>query len=268
MKKNECAIVRDLMPPVLDRVASRESLEFVENHILTCEECRKQYEEMKADLPEEIRAEYEEEQGKYKEVLRSVRKTRLRRRILALVLAAVLCFAAVIGGRFAYDRLFVEPSVIVSPNDYPVMLSRLKDGSVVVTADIHKLHFNRGSTSETVEEDGKRILYLYYLAAPIRSSDPDAGWKQQKEEMNHLSGETNYSEIHTGLPGHSILIWKEGDPIPAASEEMETYYALEEECMQYIRSLPPAEAGETRYMNDWPLYSKLEEARKAVPEWQ
>ena len=216
MKKNECAIVRDLMPPVLDRVASRESLEFVENHILTCEECRKQYEEMKADLPEEIRAEYEEEQGKYKEVLRSVRKTRLRRRILALVLAAVLCFAAVIGGRFAYDRLFVEPSVIVSPNDYPVMLSRLKDGSVVVTADIHKLHFNRVSTSETVEEDGKRILYLYYLAAPIRSSDPDAGWKQQKEEMNHLSGETNYSEIHTGLPGHSILIWKEGDPIPAA----------------------------------------------------
>ena len=110
--------------------------------------------------------------------------------------------------------------------------------------------------------------YLYYLAAPIRSSDPDAGWKQQKEEMNHLSGETNYSEIHTGLPGHSILIWKEGDPIPAASEEMETYYALEEECMQYIRSLPPAEAGETRYMNDWPLYSKLEEAQKAVPEWQ
>ena len=99
MKKNECAIVRDLMPPVLDRVASRESLEFVENHILTCEECRKQYEEMKADLPEEIRAEYEEEQGKYKEVLRSVRKTRLRRRILALVLAAVLCFAAVIEGR-------------------------------------------------------------------------------------------------------------------------------------------------------------------------
>ena len=265
---HECAIVRDLMPPVLDRVASRESLEFVENHILTCEECRKQYEEMKADLPEEIRAEYEEEQGKYKEVLRSVRKTRLRRRILALVLAAVLCFAAVIGGRFAYDRLFVEPSVIVSPNDYPVMLSRLKDGSVVVTADIHKLHFNRVSTSETVEEDGKRILYLYYLAAPIRSSDPDAGWKQQKEEMNHLSGETNYSEIHTGLPGHSILIWKEGDPIPAASEEMETYYALEEECMQYIRSLPPAEAGETRYMNDWPLYSKLEEAQKAVPEWQ
>ena len=38
--------------------------------------------------------------------------------------------------------------------------------------------------------------------------------------------------------------------------------------MQYIRSLPPSEAGDTRYMNDWPLYSKLEEVQKAVPEWQ
>ena len=33
MKKNECAIVRDLIPPVIDRVASEESREFVENHI-------------------------------------------------------------------------------------------------------------------------------------------------------------------------------------------------------------------------------------------
>ena len=43
--------------------------------------------------------------------------------ILLLALAAVLCFAAVLGGQFAYSRLFVEPSVIVSPNDYPVTLS-------------------------------------------------------------------------------------------------------------------------------------------------
>ena len=266
MKKNECAIVRDLMPPVLDRVASQESLEFVENHILTCEGCRKQYEEMKAALPEEIRAEYEEEQGKYKEVLRSVRKARLRRRILLLALAAVLCFAAVLGGQFAYSRLFVEPSVIVSPNDYPVTLSQMKDGSIVVTADIRKLHFNRTSTSETVEENGKRILYLYYLAAPVHSSDPDADWKQQKEVMNHLSGETEYSEIHTGLPGHSIVVWKEGNPIPAASEEMETWFALDEQWSRCYSSLTESEDWYTVFMNDW--YDNLEKARLAVPEWQ
>ena len=266
MKKNECAIVRDLIPPVLDRVASEESREFVENHIAACEECRKQYEEMKADLPEEVRAEYEEDQQRYREVLRSVRKTRIRRRITALVLAVVICFAAVLGGLFAYDKLFNDLSVIVSPNDYPVTLSRMKDGSIVVTADIRKLHFNRLSTTETVEEDGNRVLYLYYMAAPIHSSDPDAGWKQQKEAMNRLSGDTRYTEIRTGIPGHSILAWKEGDPIPAASEEMETFFALEEQWSRRYQSLAESEDWDTVFMSDW--YDSLENARLAVPEWQ
>ena len=60
MKKNDCNVIRDLMPLVLDRVASDESREMVETHIRSCEDCRKQYDEMKADMPEEARAEYEE----------------------------------------------------------------------------------------------------------------------------------------------------------------------------------------------------------------
>ena len=62
MKRNDCNIVRDLMPLVLDRVASDESREAVETHIISCEECRRQYDAMKSNLPEGTRAEYEEEQ--------------------------------------------------------------------------------------------------------------------------------------------------------------------------------------------------------------
>ena len=51
MKKNECNVVRDLMPLVLDRAASDESRELVEDHISSCGECRKQYDAMKTDLP-------------------------------------------------------------------------------------------------------------------------------------------------------------------------------------------------------------------------
>ena len=62
MKKNDCNVIRDLMPLVLDRVASDESRGLVEEHMETCEECRKEYEKMKADMPQETLAEYEEEQ--------------------------------------------------------------------------------------------------------------------------------------------------------------------------------------------------------------
>ena len=71
MKKNDCNVVRDLMPLVLDRVASDESRALVEEHMNSCEECRKQYEEMKADMPEETRAEYEAEQRNIMEIGRA-----------------------------------------------------------------------------------------------------------------------------------------------------------------------------------------------------
>jgi len=40
MEKRDCGIVRDLMPLVIDQVASPASTELVENHIRECEECR------------------------------------------------------------------------------------------------------------------------------------------------------------------------------------------------------------------------------------
>ena len=84
--------------------------------------------------------------------------------------------------------------------------------------------------------------------------------------MNRLSGDTQYTGIRTGIPGHSLLVWKEGDPIPAASEEMETFYALEEQWSRRYQSLAESEDWDTVFMADW--YDSLENARLAVPEWQ
>ena len=117
MKKNECNVVRDLMPLVLDRVASEESREIVETHIASCEECRKQYDAMKADLPEETRAEYEEEQKQFTDALKAIKKKKLRRRIRLIALAALACMAAVLIGLFAYDALFWKMTVPVD-NQY------------------------------------------------------------------------------------------------------------------------------------------------------
>ena len=113
MKKNDCNIIRDLMPLVLDRVASDESREAVETHILSCGECQRQYDEMKADLPEETRAEYEEEQKQFTEALKAVRKKKTRRRIRTIALAALACMTAVLIGLFAYDALFWKMTVPV-----------------------------------------------------------------------------------------------------------------------------------------------------------
>ena len=77
MKKNDCNVIRDLMPLVLDRVASDESRGLVEEHMETCEECRKEYEKMKADMPQETLAEYEEEQRAIVEELKKANFSRV-----------------------------------------------------------------------------------------------------------------------------------------------------------------------------------------------
>lgn len=49
MEKRDCGIVRDLMPLVIDQVASPASTELVENHIRECEECREVMAQMRAE---------------------------------------------------------------------------------------------------------------------------------------------------------------------------------------------------------------------------
>ena len=47
--KNECAIVRDLLFSYSDGVLSMTSKKLVEEHLTTCESCRKILEEIKQD---------------------------------------------------------------------------------------------------------------------------------------------------------------------------------------------------------------------------
>jgi len=269
MKKNDCNLIRDLMPLVIDRVASDESREAVENHILSCEECKKQYDQMKADLPDDTRVEYEADQQKFMDALKSLRRSRLRRRICTIAVAAVVCLVAVIGGAFTYDRLFNRYSVPVELDRYTVSLAQLKDGTIMATADVSNMHFNRLSTSDffPTEDDSGIVLYLYYMAAPIHISDSSASWKEPKEWMNYieLSGTKPLVEIRQGTPDHYNVLWKAEDgPLPAASEQMEAYFALEREYWSW------ADERKVISFDDeaWGLMDRIEEARKLVPEWQ
>ena len=59
MMKNECGIIKDLLPLYAENIASPETVEFVEEHLKTCEACRKEYERMKEPKtiePKDVRA--------------------------------------------------------------------------------------------------------------------------------------------------------------------------------------------------------------------
>ena len=48
--KKECEMINDLLPLYIDGVCSEESKKLVEEHMKTCDSCRKTAEQMKSDL--------------------------------------------------------------------------------------------------------------------------------------------------------------------------------------------------------------------------
>jgi len=270
MGKNDCNIIRDLMPLVIDRVASDESREAVEEHIATCGECRKQYDAMKAALPDETRTEYEKEQKKIVDALKAMRKLRLKRRIISIALAVVICAVAAFGGMFAYNRLYIQYSVAVDNSLYALSLAQLEDGRLVVTADAFGINFDTSSASEEYQKDGKLIVYIYFAAAPIHTAS-NSPRGMTKGPINILTTDPNQmiEEIRQGKPDNYVTVWSAGDSIPTASQEMETYFTLEEQMAAWFLAQPSSEDGKVPLERDYYVWQdRLEAARIAVPEWQ
>lgn len=262
MKKNECNIVRDLMPLVLDRVASDESREMVEEHITACGECRKQYEDMKAEMPEETRTEFEEDQAQFISAVRKVKRQKRRRRIIALVTAAVICFLAVVCGGLLYDRLRLATDQPIPAAEYELILSRLKDGRAAMTFRADKTYSSTAYNERMETEDGKKILYVYMSTSMIHetyNNDPVAA------DFGALEMDGSLQEIRRGTPEDYVTVWKRGDTIPDASEEMNAWYEMHD---KYWRLLETETRGprENEEMED--LDFDMDKLYRRVPEWQ
>lgn len=103
--KNECNIVRDLLPLYIENMVSAESAQFVEAHLSNCPECNEIYDSMletKGD--EKLGLDEKEEQNK--EILpllivkRKLNKKRIVTSIIAVVISLVILLVA---GTVAYS---------------------------------------------------------------------------------------------------------------------------------------------------------------------
>ena len=88
---NRCKIVGDLLPLYVDGLTSEDSGQFIEEHVAQCPACRALLEQMRAPLETEP----SEEVADYAAALRKRRRCRIRRGILAAVLAVILCLAGI-----------------------------------------------------------------------------------------------------------------------------------------------------------------------------
>ena len=273
----ECEIARDLMPLVLDEAASGSSKTLVYDHVVGCAECAAYMDELKAEAPALTEEQKRQEQQAFSAATEKLKKKKRLRVLRSVLLGALAACVLLIAGYFGYWQIAGLKSQI--PLDaYDISLVRLKDGSIVVTADYHGSKVPLYATSFFEDLIGDKRGVTEYIGM-------EKYWISHEMERSMQNGspisfsadyleQHSIQEIRQGTPKDYRTIWKKGDDIPAASPEMEEFYfwldvwdrmydRLSETTDEAIRF--DSEAAQTRFML---LNQAMEAAESVVPEWQ
>ena len=108
----------------------------------------------------------------------------------------------------------------------------------------------------TVHDD---ICYIYLTTTRVNNIQTVPGAIYRYSIMSFDNADESVTEIRQGKPDNYVVIWKKGNPLPAASEEMEAWYEMEREF--------DARFQETDELDLEEYNRKSEEIYATVPEW-
>ena len=266
---DNCNIVRDLMPLVIDEAASEDSAKCVHQHLETCESCRSCFDSMQAAIAEDKAR--EEEQKSFEKAALKLKKKRRARILRNIVIGMLIGCVLLYGGLLGWSHLTMDYNQLIYYGEYGVTLSELKDGWVSVNIDFYGSSLVCGVDFEKVQEDGKNILYVYLERPFIKQymMNPHTNYSCTRlppERMEDLY------EIRQGKGDEYLVVWQQGMDIPDASAEMEQYFALNEEYWDLWNSQDSTPDGKLmiRSQEDYEQIERLRDQLRqiTVPEWQ
>lgn len=121
MIKNECYIVKDILPLYAEQMVSPETGEFVKEHLDGCEKCRREYENLKSA----VSAPPSFEAGPIKDIKRKLTMKRVRTAILAALLTLTLALSV-----FAFLS-----SPVYFPYSEKLLAVQTTDEGILITFD-------------------------------------------------------------------------------------------------------------------------------------
>jgi hypothetical protein len=238
----ECSIARDLMPQVIDQVASPESRAFVERHTAGCEPCAQVYADMLGEPQPAQNGGSAAEALSFKAAVSSLRKTLGWKRLRTALLATALTLALVIAGYAGYTYLFESPYHRAMPMDaYEVNLYQGSDGTIYGATHFLKNYAGSGPDIE-VTENGE-IVYLFWYCAiiPVEKErlpqpNPQYGVRlsMTADGALTLGDGTAIREIRQGTPSDYVVVYRAGDAIPPLDPATDEYLRMEEAYFEQI----------------------------------
>lgn len=166
--KNECNIIRDLLPLCAENIASDDSIEFVEKHLATCEACREEYERIKENEP--IGA------GGLQEDVSAMPLMKLRRKMRIKKIQTVAVTAFLVIALFFSTFAFLTAPIYFPYSEDIITVTEYEDEMINFTFDKKVTHYASDLYHDSYVEDSSR----YEISAWTTLWDK---WFSKKEHL-------------------------------------------------------------------------------------
>ncbi|MBR4907275.1 MAG: zf-HC2 domain-containing protein [Clostridia bacterium] len=184
----DCGIVKDLLPLYAEDMASEESAAFVKEHLETCEDCRKVFEEMKTPVEAEPAA-----------PLKTVKKAVKKRGLLIAGLIACLVAALLFG---AFARLLK-----------PIVIHSAFEAFESVHIEPDRIYLYQTQNTELIAEKDGGIVYVgAYTTLWDEWTGRSTKWSSTELDLNGV--DAVLFEPYDGTD-HEILYQRDGYPVEA-----------------------------------------------------
>ena len=155
-EKRDCKIVQDLLPNFMEHLTNDETNKFIEEHLETCEDCKKVYENMKKDLNVDNKT-------KEKKKVKFLKKYRNKLRTLEIIILIIFVVFVVNTGRKIYiiTDLNNKAEEYTSSTNYHRVIYTIDKGNYRKT-EIFSLDDKKKIVSTTMSSDGeKKVVRMY-----------------------------------------------------------------------------------------------------------
>lgn len=269
--KIDCDVARDLMPLVIDEVASKSSVNLINKHISECKECNAYWFGMSRELPETKKS---AETGRMLHQLRKVQKMRvLMITFIGLIIGCLLVW----GGLSIKEKLQKEPTVPADLQCYDYRLVKLDNEHVAVLEVINnELPYAISRWCVDYVTEGETSICYLSMQLPLLkgglSFTPEVHywqtWSVRDGQIIVPFHENPVTEIRKGTPTNYQILWTMEDTIPDASPEFLQYIML---CNEWYSLETIVVDGANQFADKnaaWQLQTEMSLLSNTVPELQ
>ncbi len=225
--KNECNVVRDLMPLVIDNVASEESRSLVTAHVQQCESCAETYKTLQSQIADESAA---AEAAAFARAADDLKRLKKKRRAIIVAVTALVTALVLLIGNGVWDFLHTH-GFPVRADSYSIKLLQIK-GTNLVMELYEDMEDISGWSSYTKRTDGVNRMIITAEAPLLGKTHQwnyvtihDTFMLNDGKLYARPNGTDPIDEIvQVGRDDTEKVVYKQGDSIPVSSDELAAYY--------------------------------------------